>query len=125
MRTARLLRQLPERHEVGATDRHRWPPSSSITKSVLEDVLDLFLGLAGVALGLLGTALGGELLVADGATRGLLDLALGLLGLGLVLLLPDISLNSWESDGFDISTPDPNAHSQTGCQHILKKPHGH
>ncbi len=55
-------------------------------ESLFEDVFDFFTGLLEVALGLIGLALGLEVVVVGRLTRGLLALALELFGLvrGLV-----------------------------------------
>jgi hypothetical protein len=45
---------------------------------VIQCVLGLFLGFAGIALALLRLSLGSHTVVADGASRSLLELALGL-----------------------------------------------
>lgn len=60
---------------------------ASSGRLVLADILDLLLGLPGVALLALCAALDGQTFVADGASRDLLGGARDLLGLGLGLLV--------------------------------------
>lgn len=69
---------------VGAQPELR--PRGGLVRSVAEGVLDVFLGVTRLALGLVGLTLRGHPLVADGPANGLLDLALRLLGLRLALL---------------------------------------